>query len=229
MSRTRELRSATQAAARGFAAIALIVGAATPAAAQVELMDDKVLTSVAFDELEFASAGGDTTLRWDGDIWTGTDINRLWIKTDGERRGGRTEDAALELLMSRAIKPFWDLQAGLRREFRPTPDQDWLAVGLRGLAPYWYSVDASFYLADGGQTALRVEADYELLLSQRLILEPSLDLTAYGQTDARRGIGGGLSELELGLRLRYEIRREFAPYAGIRYARRFGTTADPEM
>lgn len=195
-------------------------------AQQVDLMDDDVLTMLAFDELEWSGFGDDATLSWDGDFWVGTDIDRVWLKTKGERVEGSTEHSDFELLYSRALKPFWNLQGGWRHDSRPTPDQNWAAISILGLAPYWFEVEASLYIAEGGQRSLSVETDYELLLTQRLILEPSAELTAYADTDSARGIGSGLAEFELGVRLRYEIKREFAPYIGITWNRRFGATAD---
>jgi copper resistance protein B len=163
---------------------------------------------------------------WDADAWVGRDLHKLWMKTEGEYTDGATEGAFGEFLYSRAIAPYWDLQAGWRHDFRPRPARDWFALGLKGLAPYWFEVDATLYAGGNGGIAGRLDAEYELLFTQRLILAPELELSVYGQDDPSRGIGSGVSDLELGLRLRYEIRREIAPYVGINWEKKFGRTAD---
>ncbi|MBY4677584.1 copper resistance protein B [Marinobacterium arenosum] len=188
--------------------------------------DDPLLGMLNIDQLEWRDADDGSLLSWDVQGWVGYDLDKLWLKSEGERLAGRTESAELQLLYGRAVAPFWDLQLGLRHDFKPAEPQQWLAFGLQGLAPYQFEVDATAFIGEGGQSALRLEAEYELLLSQRLILSPEIELNLYGEDDASRGIGSGLSDLELGLRLRYEIRREFAPYIGLNWERKFGDTAD---
>ena len=121
---------------------------------------------------------------------------------------------------------YWDTQLGVRHDGGEGPSRSWLAFGVQGLAPYWFEVDAAVYVGDAGRTALRLEAEYELLLTQKLILQPRVEANLYGKRDAERGLGAGLSDLTAGVRLRYEIRREFAPYVGIEWAGKFGRTAD---
>ena len=128
--------------------------------------------------------------------------------------------------MGQGFARWWEIVAGARADFAPGPDQEWAAVGVRGLAPYGLDLEATAYLGSGGRTALRVETRYELLVTNRLILEPSLELDWHGQSDPERGLGSGLAEAELGLRLRYEVRREVAPYVGLVRERSFGRTAD---
>lgn len=191
-----------------------------------QLMDNRVFYRVLLDELEIAGGGGQRGTGWDGQAWVGTDTRRLWIKTEGERGAGGHDAAQLQLLYSHAIAPYWDLQAGLRRDFDPRPGRDWAVLSVQGLAPYFFEVEAELFIGEGSQSGLRFEAEYELLLTQRLILTPNLHLEVFGEDDRRQATGSGVSALEFGARLRYEIRREFAPYIGLRGIRRLGTTAE---
>lgn len=188
--------------------------------------DDPLLTNILVDQLEIRVADDDTPLVWDAEGWLGKDLNKLWLKTEGEYIDGRVEEAELQFLYSRAVAPFWDLQAGWRRDIRPRPDRDWLALGIKGLAPYYFDVDAAFFVGENGRTAARLQVEYEIMLSQRLILVPEIELNLYGEDDPEVGIGSGLSDIEAGLRLRYEIRREFAPYVGVSWTQLYGDTAD---
>lgn len=180
---------------------------------------------VLLDQLEWQDAAG-SAQAWDATGWIGTDLNRLWLRSEGEREHGRTDSAFAEALYGRAISPWWDLLIGVRNDFRPGPERTWAAVGVQGLAPYKFDIEATAYLGESGRTFARVEAGYDLLLSNRLIVQPQLEAEWYGENDRRRRIGAGLSSIELGLRLRYEWRREFAPYLGVVWSRKFGDSAD---
>jgi len=129
-------------------------------------------------------------------------------------------------LYSQAVATYWDFQLGLRKDFKPTPDRSWVVIGFQGLAPYFFEVDTALFVGESGRTALRFEVEYELLFTQRLILTPDIEINFYGQSDEDNGVGSGLSEVEVGLRLRYEIRREFAPYVGVNWFKQYGNTAD---
>ena len=190
--------------------------------------DDPLLTKVMFDQLEWRRATGADAgvLVWQTDAWLGRDRDKLWFKAEGERVEGVTEAAELQLRYSRAVAPFWDAQFGWRTDLGPGPERHWLAAGLRGLAPYWFDTDLALFADADGRTALRIEAEYELLFTQRLILSPDVEVNVYGQDDRATGVGSGLSDAEFGLRLRYEIRREFAPYVGLVGWRKFGDSAD---
>ena len=188
--------------------------------------DDPLLIMGILDQLEMRDTSGDDTLSWSAQGWMGKDLRKLWVKTEGERTGDDTDEMELQLLYSKAIARYWDLQFGVRHDFEPSPSRSWAVIGVQGLAPYFFETDIAFFVGESGRTALRFESEYELLLTQRLILTPEIEVNFYGQDDADIGIGSGLSDLEIGLRLRYEIRREIAPYIGINWSKLFGNTAD---
>lgn len=187
---------------------------------------DPLLWSARFDELEWRDSDRGPSWAWDGEGWFGHDIDRFWWKLDGEKDRGDAGAAELQALYSRAITPFWNLQAGWRHDFGAGPDRDWAVLGVEGLAPYWLHVDAAAFIGESGRTAAQLEASYDLRLTQHLVLQPQAELIAYGEDDLDHALGSGLSSLELGLRLRYEIHREFAPYLGIEWHRLLGDTAD---
>lgn len=188
--------------------------------------DHAIRSFVLADQLEWRDANAGSAASWDLKGWIGRDTERLWFRAEGERVDNRTEDSEAHLLWGRRVTRWWDVVAGARQDFKPGPSQTWLALGVQGLAPYMFEVEATAYVGDGGQTAARLEAEYELLVTNHLILQPLLELNVYGKDNEARGIGAGFSSLEAGLRLRYEIRREVAPYVGITWARKLGETAD---
>lgn len=179
-----------------------------------------------FDQLEVLSGKGETGGSWDNKGWIGGDRNRLWFRTEGDAASRRLDNAQAHFLYGRAIARWWDVVAGMRQDFRPGPAQTWAAIGLQGLAPYWFEVEATAYVGAGGRTHFRLEAEYELLLTNRLILQPLVEAEFYGKADVARRRGAGLSNADAGLRLRYEFRREFAPYVGVVWNRKFFGTAD---
>ncbi|WP_430390723.1 copper resistance protein B [Dyella sp. 20L07] len=189
-------------------------------------MDDAApLGMLLVDRLERSrSTGGDYATSWEAEGWWGNGINRLWLKTEGERDADGTQDGRVEALWSHAWTSFWDWQVGARQDFGQGPNRQWVAVGVQGLAPYWFETQATFYAGEQGRTALRLETSYDLRFTQRLILAPQIELNFYGKDDPQRGISSGLSNVEAGLRLRYEFSRKFAPYVGVNWTRRFGTS-----
>jgi copper resistance protein B len=188
--------------------------------------DDAVHSYVLFDQLELQARHGITAGSWDNRGWIGRDVNRFWFRTEGEASDGDIEDTQAHALFGRAIHRWWDVVIGVRQDFRPGPARTWAAVGIQGLAPYWFEVEATAYIGESGRTHFRVETEYEVLVTNRLIFQPLVELEIYGKSDPERGIGTGLSSGEAGLRLRYEIRREFAPYVGVMWNRKFFGTAD---
>lgn len=193
---------------------------------QLRLGDEKVFATLLVDSLEAVRSDGRTTGAYGLMARVGRDYNRLVIKAEGEVSGGRVEQARTEALWSRGVATFWDAQLGLRHDSGGGPGRTWLAAGVQGLAPYWFEIDATAYLGDGGRSALRLGAEYELLVTQKLILQPRIEANFYGRSDPARALGKGLSDVTAGLRLRYEFTRQFAPYVGIEWASRFGETAD---
>ena len=191
------------------------------------VMDQQIFPFLLIDRLETRSRKGEDLRVWDAQGWIGGDYEKLWLKTEGERTAdGHTEEASVEALYARLISPFWYLQAGVRYEDSPSPSRTSLAFGVQGLAPYWFEVDATAYVNQKGKFSARLEAEYDLLLTQRLVLQPSAGTAFAGSAEAERGVGRGFNNLELGLRLRYEIRRQFAPYIGVTWSRKLGDTAD---
>ena len=188
--------------------------------------DNRVNFFVLFDKLEWQSGDGTSALHWDNAGWIGRDLDRLWFRTEGDRDADGVEHAEAEVFYGRAISRWWDVVGGVRQEFRPGPARTWAAIGVQGLAPYWFEVQATAYVGESGRTHFRVETEYELLLTNRLILQPLVEVDVYGKSDEARGIAAGLSGVEAGVRLRYEFRREFAPYVGFTWNRTFFGTAD---
>jgi copper resistance protein B len=189
----------------------------------MQMDDAETLSMLLIDRLErSASTAGDYATAWEAEGWWGGDINRLWIKTEGERGSDGTEEGRLDALWSHAWTSFWNVQLGVRQDFGQGPNRQWAALGIEGLAPYWFETQATFYVGEQGRTAARLEASYELRFTQHLILQPKLELNFYGKDDPQRGISSGLSDMEAGLRLRYEFSRKFAPYVGVNWTRRVG-------
>jgi copper resistance protein B len=188
--------------------------------------DDNALNYfVLFDQLEWQS-GADDAVSWDTKGWIGRDRDRLWFRSEGEREGSRLAHAEAQLFYGRAIARWWDALAGVRQDARPGAAQTWVGVGVQGLAPYWFEVEATAYVSTAGRTHLRLKTEYELLVTNRLILQPLIEANLYGRADPSRALGAGLSAVEGGLRLRYEFRREFAPYIGVTWQRRLFGAAD---
>jgi copper resistance protein B len=192
----------------------------------MEMNDAAAFGKLLVDQLEWRRGDGAEGPAWDAWGWYGTDYDKLWFRTEGVRIGSVTEDARAELLWDRIFSRWWSVQTGVRHDFGDGPSRNWLALGVQGLAPYFFQIEATAYVGDAGRTAVRFRAQYELLFTQRLILQPELEVNAYGKDDPERQIGAGFSDLQLGLRLRYEIRREFAPYLGVAWFRNLGKTAD---
>lgn len=178
------------------------------------------------DRLEAWDADEGTGVGWEAVGWIGTDLDRLWLRSEGERVGDSTEAADLEVLYGRAVARWWDLVAGVRHDFGEGPSQTFAAIGVIGLAPYMFEVEATAYVGTSGQTAASVEVEYETLFTNRLVLQWLAEAELHGKDDPVRGIGSGLGTVEAGLRLRYEFDRRFAPYVGVARERAFGGTAD---
>ncbi len=183
-------------------------------------------TAVIIDRLEARIEEGETSGLWDVGGWTGGDINRFWWKSEGEVAPDGEIEGEVQALYSRAVSPFWDVQVGLRQDVAEDgPDPTHLVVGVQGLAPYWWEVDAAAFLSSRGDLTARVEAEYDQRITQRLILQPRIEVEAAAADIPELGLGAGLTHVEAGLRLRYEIAKEFAPYVGVDWSRDLGGTA----
>ena len=188
--------------------------------------DSGINSLFVIDQLEWQGSDDGRAVGWDAKGWMGGDIDRLWLRTEGERAKGKTEKAEVQALWGHAISPWWDVVAGMRQDFKPGDSQSWAAFGLQGMALYNFEAEATLFVGEGGQTAARLEGDYDILLTNRLVLQPTAEANFYGKNDPGRGIGSGLAQTEVGVRLRYEIRREFAPYVGVTWNRAYGQTAE---
>ena len=196
-------------------------------AAMMRAQGGQTLYQVMFNLAEVQARAGRDGYRWDGEAWVGGDINRLWLKSEGEgafREG--VESAEVQALYSRAIGPYFNLQAGVRHDFRPSPTRTYATVGFEGLAPYMFEVEGALFLSNKGEVLGRLEGYYDQRLTQRVTLQPRVEFNLSTQDVPEIRIGSGLTDAELGLRLRYEISRQFAPYIGVSYEAKTGRTAD---
>jgi copper resistance protein B len=194
---------------------------------QLRMMDEESHFSLMVDRLESVHTSDETTGAYEFMVRYGRDYDRAVLKAEGHVAHNELEEAGTELLWSHAVAAYWDTQLGVRHDSGAgRPDRNWLAFGVQGLAPYWFELDATAYLGEDGRSALRFEAEYELLFTQKFVLQPRLEASFYGKSDEELALGSGLAEGVFGLRLRYEILREFAPYVGVEWAAKFGETAD---
>ncbi|WP_341209627.1 copper resistance protein B [uncultured Sphingomonas sp.] len=183
-------------------------------------------SQVTFNLAEAQVQRGRDGYRWDGEGWFGGDIHRLVVKTEGEGGfGDRVDAAEVQALYARALDPYWNLQAGVRQDLGAGARRTYAVVGIEGLAPYWFDVEGALFLSDEGEVLVRGEAWYDQRITQRAILQPRVELNLAAQDMPDSRIGAGLSSAEFGVRLRYELRREFAPYVGVSWERRYGATA----
>ena len=188
---------------------------------------DVRVTAVIVDRLEVGFDDGEEGWAWDVAGWTGGDINRFWWKSEGEGDFDGAIEGEVQALYSRAVSPFWDVQAGVRQDFREDGENPThLVLGIQGLAPHWWEVDAAAFLSSEGDLTAHVEAEYDQRITQRLILQPRVALEASASDVPELGLASGLTHVEAGLRLRYEIAKEFAPYVGVEWSRDLGGAAD---
>ncbi|MBS0272971.1 MAG: copper resistance protein B [Proteobacteria bacterium] len=196
---------------------------AAPFGAPVD--DEHVFYHALLDEFE-GRFGRDSSFRWEGEAWAGTDMNRIYLRSEGEVTGGKIEDGQQELLYARPISTYFNIQGGMRYDLDSKPGRGWAAVGIEGLAPLFFHVSATGYASDEGHLAAKLEGSYDLLLTQTLILQPQAEMNFYSKADPARETGSGLSNIDLGLRLRYEFSRKFAPYVGVTYENKYGGSAN---
>ncbi|MGB3402291.1 MAG: copper resistance protein B [Microcoleaceae cyanobacterium] len=193
--------------------------------------DSQTFWLLLVDQLEFRTNDGEDTFNWDALSWVGGDYQKLWIKTEGDigLESGDGE-AELQLLYGKLIAPYWDFQAGIKYDQVYSsdggPGRASGVIGIQGLAPYFFEVDAAIFVSQDGDVSGRLQTEYQLLLSQRLILQPEFETNIAIQQVEEFGVGSGINDIELGLRLRYEFSRQFAPYIGINWTHKFGETAE---
>ena len=207
-----------------FALIRACLGAGNMA--QTMQMDDAGrVGKVWLDQLEWRSAQPNEAA-WQAEGWYGDDYNKAWLRSEGDATSSRTQDARAELFWDHIVARWWSLEAGAREDFGVGPARGWAALGVRGLAPLGVAVEATVYAGGAARSAARLKIEYELLFTQRLLLQSEFEMNLYGNADPARDVSAGLSDLEVGLRLRYEVRREVAPYAGVVWAKRRGASGD---
>jgi len=187
-----------------------------------------IFSQVQVEEAEYRYTDDTQSFNWDGQGWIGGDVNKLVLKTKGELviDEDRLEEAEVQALYGRQISNFFDAEVGLRYDVKPQPARAFGVLGLQGLAPYLFELDAATFVSDEGEVSARFEAEYEILVTQRIVLQPKFETNVAVQKVSERGVGSGLNDIELGLRLRYEFVREFAPYIGVSWEKAFGETAD---
>ncbi|HKJ49977.1 MAG TPA: copper resistance protein B [Gammaproteobacteria bacterium] len=206
--------------------LVILLAAGLPFTAIAMTEDDPLLYLFKADQLELREGDDENTRVFDGHFWLGKDLDKLWIKSEIEATREGTESAEWQLLYSRAIDPNWDLQIGLRADLDPEPKRNWLAIGFYGVAPYWFEVDTALFVEEDGQVNLRLMAEYEMLLTQKWVLAPEIELNWYRDDDDELMIAAGVAGVEAGIRLRYEFTRQFAPYIGVNYESLLGGTRD---
>lgn len=190
------------------------------------MVHDPFTTMLLAEQFEWQGRSGDDALQWDALAWAGKSMHRLWLRTEGERPSGAAGEMQNELFYGRPIAAWWDVLAGVRHDAGPGAGRAYAAVGVQGLAPQWFHVEATAYLGEGGQIGAQAKVDYDWQLTRRVVLTARLEGQAWSEDDPRAGIGSGLGEFSTGLRLRYEFVPEFAPYVGVEWQGLFGDTAD---
>jgi copper resistance protein B len=210
-------------------AVAVPGAAAQTPGADMPMMQPDIFTYVAFDELEWLATGDESAIEYDGDLWIGGDVHRIWFKAAGEQSAEASDGYVdVQALYSRAISSFWNVQVGPRLEALygdGSATRAHLGAGVQGLAPYWFEVEAFAFLSQDGDLSARAEVSYDLLLSQRMMLESEVETAVSASAAEEWGLDSGFNEIELGARMRYEIVREVAPYVGWSWTRLLSGTA----
>lgn len=207
--------------------LAIFMAVAFPGRTHAAGMDDAIYWHVQADQLEYRAGDGADVMAWEANAWIGNDDHRLAFKSEGENPiGKRLEKAELQMLYRKPISDFFDVNAGIRHDLRPDPDRTYAVIGIQGLAKQFVETDANLFVSETGDVSARFEAEVDWLLTQRLILQPLIEADLAFSEDRRIHSGAGINTVEAGLRLKYEVRREFAPYIGLHYERKFGATAN---
>ena len=186
-----------------------------------------VVGTLLIDQFEHRWRDGENSIDWDAQGWVGGDTNKVWFNAEGSKPvDGEVEEAEFQLLYSRMTSEFWDAQIGIRHDVRLQPQTTYGVIGFQGVAPYFFEVTAQLFVSEDGDFSTRLEAEYDLLITQKLILQPAAEVNVSAQRVRELDVGPGFNDVELGLRLRYEVVREFAPYIGVSWERKLGETAD---
>lgn len=196
-----------------------------------EKTDEIAISKVMVDQLEYRKGNKENLQRWDIQGWFGTDYNKFWFKTEGDIPVGKGEgELELQTLYSRAVSAYWDLQLGARVDRfyggGVSNDRYFAVIGYQGLAPYWFDVEPALFVDDDGNISARLTATYDLLFTQRLVLQPRMEFNLSANNVPKFGVGKGLNDLQLGFRLRYEFTREIAPYIGVAWQKQYADTAN---
>ena len=186
--------------------------------------DDPILTKV-MGEIETRKTGDGNFSVWNINGWVGKDLEKIWFKSEGEKEDGVVVEAEVQVLYSKAVTPYWDLQYGIKKDIKPTPTRTWMVVAAKGLAPYLVEIDASLFIGKSGRTAVRLDAEYEYMFSQKIVLSTEVEVNMFGKDDELTGAGKGFANIDAGFRLGYELSREFTPYIGINWGKKYGNTA----
>ena len=197
----------------------------SPMAQSMQMNDAAPFGMLWFDQAEGRLLAAPSGAAWQGEGWYGNDYDKAWVRTEGEPDPSGAPSARAELFWDRAILPWWNVDLGVRQDFGAGPGRTWAALGIHGLAPQGVDAEATLYAGSAERISARLKLNYELLFTQRLILQPEVEMNLYSRADPARSLGAGVSDLEVGLRLRYEVRREFAPYVGLVWQRHWGRTA----
>ncbi|MGQ9365496.1 copper resistance protein B [Azospirillum sp. ST 5-10] len=204
-------------------------GGGAPADHRAERFHEEppILATLLVDRLEHRWRDGEDSVDWEVEGWVGGDTEKLRFSSEGSKPvDGAVEEAEFQLLYSRMVSEFWDAQVGVRHDVRPVPQTTYGVLGVEGVAPYFLDVTARLFVSEDGDVSARLEAEYDLLITQRLVLQPVAEVNASAQRVPELHAGHGITDVELGLRLRYEVAREFAPYVGVTWERALGETAD---
>lgn len=212
-------------------ALSLVVVAAMPGTSTAQRMDQAIGSFAILDILEYSASADGSPIRWDSDAWIGNQYTKLWIKSEGDiKTAGEGGEVEVQALYSRIVTAYFDAQVGGRLDLEfedgKVSTRAHLAVGMEGLAPYWFEIEPSLFVSQDGDISATFTASYEMFFTQRLILQPRLEASAAVQRVEEWGVGSGLNTVGLGARFRYELKREFAPYLGVSWTRLTGEAAD---
>ena len=212
---------------KNILSLLMLPGMALATSASAMDMDHEIFTSIKIDQLEHRWQSGDDLVAAKGALQIGTGEQKIVLKVESEYlRDAHTFDRAeFHLRYQHIISDFFDAYVGLRHDVKPDPARSYATFGITGLAPHWFEIDVAGFVSETGAASARLDVSYEIPITQKIYLEPDMELDASLKNDAAIDVGRGFSKLETGLRLRYEISRKIAPYIGVNWERRLGETS----